>query len=118
MRGEQKLEHVESQANGSQNGTASHAEDSVQDSGLQLAWERSAAGKEEGTRLWHDFLEDRFVRGLDDEFDYGPVDQNEDLDYMAKQDAQDAWFDEEEPSWVADEAQPAKKQGETGVQDF
>jgi hypothetical protein len=67
------------------------------------------------------FLQERFVHGLDEDFDYTPVDADEDLDTMLRRDAQDAWFDDEEPSWVHEDEpslQADIRQGETGVQDF
>ncbi|KAG8671852.1 hypothetical protein FPOAC2_05213 [Fusarium poae] len=86
---------------------------------LEHPWEKPAADKANGICLWHAFLEERFVHGLDDDFDYRSIDTDEDLDTMLRRDAQDAWFDDEEPSWV-DEDEPSlqRRQGETGVQDF
>ncbi|VTT56986.1 unnamed protein product [Fusarium fujikuroi] len=88
---------------------------------LEHPWEKPAADKAHGLLLWHAFLEERFVHGLDDDFDYKPVDADEDLDTMIRRDAQDAWFDDEEPSWIDEDessAQLPTRQGETGVQDF
>ncbi|KAM0307298.1 hypothetical protein ACHAPM_000010 [Fusarium culmorum] len=88
---------------------------------LEHPWEKPAADKAHGILLWHAFLEERFVHGLDEDFDYRPVDANEDLDTMLRRDAQDAWFDDEEPSWIDEDepsVQAARRQGETGVQDF
>ncbi|KAG5749607.1 hypothetical protein H9Q72_004295 [Fusarium xylarioides] len=88
---------------------------------LEHPWEKPAADKAHGLLLWHAFLEERFVHGLDEDFDYKPVDADEDLDTMIRRDAQDAWFDDEEPSWVDENessAQLPTRQGETGVQDF
>lgn len=77
------------------------------------------ATKEEGRELWNEFLTERFVRGEDPDFDYSKVDDDEGLDAMERQDEQDAWFDEEEPTWASGEEPDAKMlQGETGVQDF
>jgi len=88
---------------------------------LEHPWEKPAADKAHGLLLWHAFLEERFVHGLDEDFDYKPVDADEDLDTMIRRDAQDAWFDDEEPSWIDEDessAQLTTRQGETGVQDF
>ncbi|KAL7928997.1 coiled-coil domain protein domain-containing protein-containing protein [Trichoderma chlorosporum] len=82
------------------------------------AWDADAENKEHGMQLWHAYLEARFVDGLDEEFDYEKVDDNYKYDTMAIQDAEDAWFDNEEPSWVDGDAQFAVRLGETGVQDF
>ncbi|KAF5657532.1 hypothetical protein FHETE_10392 [Fusarium heterosporum] len=87
---------------------------------LEHPWEKPAADKVHGSILWHAFLEERFVHGLDEDFDYKPIDTDEDLDTMLRRDAQDAWFDDEEPCWIDEEpsARLATRQGETGVQDF
>ncbi|KAF4448925.1 coiled-coil protein [Fusarium austroafricanum] len=110
QRGESKLTRLkEGDAAGDSNGDLEHP------------WEKPAADKAHGLLLWHAFLEERFVHGLDEDFDYKPVDADEDLDTMLRRDAQDAWFDDEEPSWIDEDessARPAIRQGETGVQDF
>ena len=75
--------------------------------------------KEEGRELWNEILTGRFVRGEDPDFDYSGVDDDEGLDAMERQDAQDAWFDEEDPGWASgDEAVVEVPRGETGVQDY
>ncbi|KAH7308549.1 coiled-coil domain-containing protein [Stachybotrys elegans] len=78
-------------------------------------WKSSAANKEQGQELWREFLTQRFVDGKDDDFDYALVDGNEDYDQVERQEAQDAWFEDEKPEWEAD---GRERQGETGVQDF
>ncbi|KAK7413560.1 hypothetical protein QQX98_007569 [Neonectria punicea] len=91
---------------------------------LDNSWEHPAADREHGRQLWHDFLENRFVRGLDDEFDYSAIDHNDEFDSMVRKDAEDAWFEDEEPSWTEDTVvsdagkEAATRQGETGVQDY
>ncbi|RGP67903.1 coiled-coil protein [Fusarium longipes] len=88
---------------------------------LEHPWEKPAADKANGILLWRAFLEERFVHGLDEDFDFKPVDADEDLDAMLRRDAQDAWFDDEEPSWIDEDEplrQPRTREGETGVQDF
>ncbi|KAI0476425.1 coiled-coil domain-containing protein-domain-containing protein [Xylariaceae sp. FL0804] len=90
---------------------------------------------------WHAFLRRRFVLGRDDDFDYGAVDGDDALDAIERREQQDAWFDDEEPSFLAagdgeDEREKQERQeeeeeekskgviverpltGETGVQDF
>ncbi|OLN86065.1 hypothetical protein CCHL11_05192 [Colletotrichum chlorophyti] len=79
--------------------------------------------REEGVERWCEFLTERFVHGHDDDFDYAPVDQNEDLDVMERRDAEEAWFDAEDPSWASDADEDVverekPKRGETGIQDF
>lgn len=97
--------------------------------------------KEEGRAAWEDFLRERFVRGGDDDFDYGPVDRNEGLDELESRDREEEWFDGEEPEWASDwsedsavedavgdgpEREPGRRKGprervltgQTGVQDY
>ncbi|TLD22237.1 hypothetical protein PspLS_08019 [Pyricularia sp. CBS 133598] len=83
---------------------------------------------EAGREQWFDFLRDRFVSGGDDEFDYSKVDKNEEYDDIERQDAEDAWFDNEVPQWddedddtnetAAGGTRPRELKGETGIQDF
>ncbi|KAH6607099.1 hypothetical protein Trco_003412 [Trichoderma cornu-damae] len=81
-------------------------------------WDTEAKNKEHGVQLWRAYLEARFVEGLDEDFEYQTVDDNCAYDTMARQDAEDAWFDEEEPSWADGDSQFPVRLGETGVQDF
>ncbi|KAJ0167429.1 hypothetical protein CTA2_2652 [Colletotrichum tanaceti] len=75
--------------------------------------------KQDGLQRWQEFLTERFVRGHDEDFDYSLVDHNDDYDTMERRDAEEAWFDEEDPNWASDgDKQVETKQGETGVQDF
>lgn len=60
------------------------------------------ATKEEGRAAWDEFLRERFVRGGDEDFDYGKVDGDEDLDSLENMDREEAYFDEEEPEWADD----------------
>ncbi|TPX07633.1 uncharacterized protein E0L32_010732 [Thyridium curvatum] len=56
------------------------------------------ADRAEGQRRWDDFLRERFVHGGDDDFDYaGLVDADDRYDELERRDAEDAWFDDEEP---------------------
>jgi hypothetical protein len=71
------------------------------------------ASKEEGEKLWRWEMGLRFLRGDDPDFEYGAVDCDEELDDWSE--AQEKYFDEEEPEWVDAERQ---LEGETGVQDF
>ncbi|KAF4976616.1 hypothetical protein FZEAL_6747 [Fusarium zealandicum] len=117
QRGEAKLTRLK-ESNGED--TATNA--TVNPEGdIEYPWEKPAADKAQGLQLWHAFLEERFVQGMDEDFDYQPVDADEDLDVMLKREAQDAWFEDEEPSWVeGDEPGTAsgRIKGETGIQDF
>lgn len=89
-------------------------------SGLDNSWDQEVEDKVEALELWQIFLAERFIQGEDEDFDYATVDDNEDYDVVARRDAEDAWFDDEEPGWVesASEADKPVRQGETGVQDF
>lgn len=80
-------------------------------------WDQDVSDKNQGLELWKEYLCDRFIRGDDEEFDYTRVDSNEDLDVLARADAEDEWFDQEEPSWHEEQGE-ASLQGETGVQDY
>ncbi|KAM4061170.1 coiled-coil domain-containing protein [Hirsutella rhossiliensis] len=87
-------------------------------------WHGEVVDGQHGRQLWREFLTERFVRGRDADFDYARVDGDVELDALAEGEAQDAWFDEEEPRWVTDEADAGDEQaltmrrGETGIQDF
>ncbi|KAI1080521.1 coiled-coil domain-containing protein-domain-containing protein [Whalleya microplaca] len=80
--------------------------------------------KDEGRERWEGFLRRRFVLGRDEDFEYAPVDENDDLDVIERREQEDAWFDDEEPAWdgskATDSGRPAEGtlEGETGVQDF
>ncbi|POS81356.1 coiled-coil domain-containing protein [Diaporthe helianthi] len=90
--------------------------------------------KEEGRAAWEDFLRERFIRGGDDDFDYGPVDGDDSLDELESRDREEEWFDGEDPEWASDGSEgspgpdggPSKRRGprervltgQTGVQDY
>jgi hypothetical protein len=77
------------------------------------------ANREDGREMWNEFLTERFVNGADSDFDYSTVDVDEGLDVMEMQDAEDAWFEDEEPSWTSSpDTGTTLPQGETGVQDY
>ncbi|KAB5547038.1 coiled-coil domain-containing protein [Coniochaeta sp. 2T2.1] len=90
------------------------------------------SNKEEATDRWQEFLRARFVRGGDEDFDYEKVDENEDYDTLARQDEEEAWFEDEDPDWVStdddDDRRDAEDrsrsrpervlQGQTGIQDY
>jgi hypothetical protein len=67
--------------------------------------------REEGEERWRFEMTLRFLRGDDEEFSYGEVDESEEFDVVERRENEERWFDEEEPSKVSGE-------GETGVQDF
>lgn len=64
--------------------------------------EEKPTTKQEGRARWEEFLRERFVQGGDDEFDYGKVDGNDDLNSMENRDKEEEWFDDEEPEWADD----------------
>lgn len=75
--------------------------------------------KEEGEKLWQWEMGLRFIRGEDYNFDYKTVDENDEYDDLSE--AQDQYFEEEEPEWMvegSDEDVRSRLQGETGIQDF
>lgn len=81
--------------------------------------------KEEGMARWKWEMEQRFVRGADDDFDYSPVDTNDAYDDRAEEElaAEEEYFGQEEPHFVVGEdavsrSQSQELQGETGIQDF
>ncbi|KAK7748372.1 hypothetical protein SLS62_008635 [Diatrype stigma] len=81
--------------------------------------------REEGRGRWNDFLRRRFVLGRDEDFDYRPVDENDDYDAIERREEEDRWFSEEDPAWASEaeasgagEAPGGRLDGETGVQDF
>ena len=83
------------------------------------------ANKKEGMARWRWEMEARFLRGGDEDFDYEAVDNNAEYDesVLEERDAQDRYFDEEEPEFVDGKEAVARSnsrelQGETGVQDF
>lgn len=75
--------------------------------------------KEEGEKLWRFEMGLRFMRGEDDNFDYKTVDENDEYDDWSE--AQEQYFDDEEPEWMVegdDGDIQSRLQGETGIQDF
>ena len=84
--------------------------------------------REQGRDRWNDFLRRRFVLGRDEDFDYRPVDENDDYDALERREEEDQWFNDEDPAWAGEEgggggggglgAHDRKLEGETGIQDF
>ncbi|KAK0723677.1 coiled-coil domain-containing protein-domain-containing protein [Apiosordaria backusii] len=84
--------------------------------------------KEEGLERWRQFLEDRFIRGEDEDFDYAVVDNMEEFDELERREKEEEWIEGEEPQWAdsGDEHEDGERRaavervlrGETGVQDF
>jgi hypothetical protein len=121
LRGEAKLSQISENPQGVQvtrdPSTIRHSSDAA------ISGNEKPKSREEGRELWESFLEERFVMGDDDGFEYDPVDADDSLDAMEKRDEEDSWFDAEDPEWASDvggTADGAKKQpeGETGIQDF
>lgn len=114
LRGETKLSQMDPSRDG-----PSPAPPPKTDAYLDKPWDQPAEDREAGTRLWRVFLAERFVQGDDEDFDYAAVDGNEDYGVVARQDALERWFEDEEPSEEADDAVPGcDRVGETGLQDF
>lgn len=93
---------------------------------------RTRAG---GRQQWEAYLRDRFIRGGDDDFEYARVDGDDEYDVLERAEQEDAWFDEEDPSWASDSPAASSNSssgagahgrrpveriltGETGIQDF
>ena len=80
--------------------------------------------KQEGRERFNQQMRWRFLAGNDNDFDYKLVDDSEEYDDLAQErrDAEDRYFDDEEPEWLAgspDQEKPlADLAGETGIQDF
>lgn len=110
MRGEARLEKVASSPAG---GDAAPRPPSPPDSAISPAAanfvmdvdlaEGKPATREEGRAAWDEFVRERFVRGGDEDFDYGGVDGDEALDSMEARDREEAYFDEVEPEWADDD---------------
>lgn len=72
--------------------------------------------KEEGLSKWREYVEMRFLRGEDQDFDYKLVDEDErydDLDWDRRE-REESYFGQEEAEFVGE----GEKEGETGVQDY
>lgn len=119
IRGETKLSDLKSQAQEANSNEAIESSSTTRRDRMQgeETWDQQVSSKVHGLELWDDFLRERFIRGEDDEFDYASVDLNQDLDVLARADAEDKWFDGEEPSFH-EESTAGDLQGQTGIQDF
>lgn len=76
------------------------------------------SSKEEGFERWKYEMTLRFLKGDDPDFTYRDVDESEEWDAIENKEAEERWFDEEEPEWVGDENDTQIIGGETGIQDF
>lgn len=80
--------------------------------------------KDDGLQRWRKEMELMFLRGADPDFDYKEVDGSEEYDDRAVQEreAEERWFEMEEPSWVEGSKQDVGRAegltGQTGVQDY
>lgn len=80
--------------------------------------EEVPSNKEEGMERWVAEMTIRFLNGRDDEFSYEEVDENDSWDTIEDQEAEEKWFEEEEPQWVEDSDGKEGTGGDTGIQDF
>lgn len=71
--------------------------------------------KEEGLKRWKHEMTMRFLNGEDDDFLYKHVDESDEWDVMEHKEAEDRWFEDEQPQWVSNDD---GLNGETGIQDF
>lgn len=74
--------------------------------------------KEEGVERWREAMEMRFLQGRDTDFDYADVDGMEEYDVIERREAEEDWFEEEEPEWVEGVKERGRLESETGIQDF
>ena len=80
--------------------------------------------KDEGMQRWRKEMELMFLRGADPDFDYEEVDRSEDYDdrVLQEREAEERWFEKEEPSWAEESDHDADRArsltGQTGVQDY
>ena len=72
--------------------------------------------RDDGAARWREFIEQRFLRGQDIDFDYSAVDSNDAYDDRREETLrrEEGYFDEQEEEYVGD----GGEQGQTGVQDF
>lgn len=88
---------------------------------LDNPWDAPANDKQQGLELWRTFLEERFIRGGDEEFEYKKVDGDEELDVWERTGDEERWFEDEEPSWAEGYRKGGREEarkGQTGVQDY
>lgn len=80
--------------------------------------------KDEGIQRWRKEMEMMFLRGGDPDFDYTEVDGSEEYDdrVLQEREAEETWFEREEPNWVNESHEAAGGAkgltGQTGVQDY
>lgn len=77
--------------------------------------------REEARERWVDIMTVRFLRGDDEDFDYGKVDESEELDdrRAEERDAEEEWFDGESEDFSPRDGEGKREvRGETGVQDY
>lgn len=116
MRGETKMAKLAAAASPVPLELAGVAEREAEPDGDKTWHVTPPTDKEHGRQLWKEFLEDRFIKGGDEDFDYASVDSDQGLDALERQDKQDSWFDDQEPGWAS--GGDGDIRGETGVQDF
>lgn len=80
-----------------------------------LEGEEKPRTKEEGHEQWRYFLEQRFLRGEDGDFDYAAVDESQEWDGREEDEELERWIEDEDEGWASGKG---KGEGETGVQDF
>ena len=74
--------------------------------------------KAEGERRWREVMEQRFLVGKDESFDYCTVDESEEYDDrgLEEREAEEGYFESQSPEFVGQDGRTVE--GETGVQDF
>ena len=77
---------------------------------------RAADRRQEAAREWRKMLEERFVDGKDEGFEYASIDSDEGLDQgWGMVTMEEKWFSDEREDG---DTTPGQLEGQTGVQDF
>lgn len=80
--------------------------------------EEVPSNKEAGQARWEYEMGLRFTKGEDPDFSYEDVDNSDEWDVIEAREAEERWFDDEEPEWESKSPSDENQRGETGVQDF
>lgn len=119
VRSEAKLEAVKRPPRDNGNGNKSMVYARAEDgsiTAIEHDAEARASTREEGWTMWVTFLEEKFLHGGDEDFEYATVDGDEDLDDLAEVERTrlEEYLGAEEEGFVGE----GKPTGETGIQDF
>lgn len=72
--------------------------------------------KDEGIAKWREVIEQRFLRGEDEDMDYDKIDDNDEYDDWVddRRKHEDEYFGKQDAEFVGE----GERQGETGIQDY